>query len=122
MISWETAHYNTYVNRLYYACFYAVSAVLLSSQWSAATHTGVRHLFSQHFIKTRIIQRDAAEVYFELFHYRQRSDYEDEFRMDPNIAENWLEQAQTFVMAMIQLADSSKISSVEKNGAIQAGE
>jgi len=101
---WKTAHYNTYVNRLYYACFYAVSALLLSKQISASTHTGVRQLFSQNFIKTGIVNRDDADVFFELFHYRQRSDYEDEFRVDKDIAEKWLEPARKFVKAMAQLA------------------
>ncbi len=41
----ERGHVNTFVNRLYYACFYAVSALLLTSGLSSAKHSGVRSLF-----------------------------------------------------------------------------
>ena len=45
-VMWEMAHFNTYINRLYYACFYAVSALLLPEGLSAARHVGIRNLFS----------------------------------------------------------------------------
>ena len=38
---WETA-----ANRLYYAAFDAVSALLLANGYDAQTHSGVRHIFS----------------------------------------------------------------------------
>lgn len=36
------------VNRLYYACFYAVSALLLSEGYSASKHSGVISLFDKY--------------------------------------------------------------------------
>jgi uncharacterized protein (UPF0332 family) len=33
-VMFDSGHINTYVNRLYYACFYAVSALLLSHEES----------------------------------------------------------------------------------------
>jgi uncharacterized protein len=36
----ESDHTNTFVNRLYYACFYAVSALLLAKGLSATRHSG----------------------------------------------------------------------------------
>jgi uncharacterized protein (UPF0332 family) len=44
---WATA-----VNRLYYACFYAVSALLVDKGISVKTHAGVRQMFGLHFIST----------------------------------------------------------------------
>ena len=38
-------HVLTAVNRLYYACFYAASAILLLKGYSSPKHTGVRSLF-----------------------------------------------------------------------------
>jgi uncharacterized protein (UPF0332 family) len=43
-------HARTAVNRLYYACFYAVSALLLAEGHSSPKHSGVRALFDQHWI------------------------------------------------------------------------
>jgi len=49
----ERGHANTFVNRLYYACFYAVSALLLTKGLSSAKHSGVRALFHQNFAGER---------------------------------------------------------------------
>ena len=106
-VLWNTAHYNAYVNRLYYACFYAVNALLLAEKLKASTHSGVRHLFSRNFIKTHTFDRELADIYFELFHYRHRADYEDAFRIDPEIAGRWLERVKTFVNTIAQRISAS---------------
>ena len=38
----ENKLWNTAINRLYYACFYAVNALLVSLKIKAQTHAGVR--------------------------------------------------------------------------------
>lgn len=45
-------HFNTSVNRLYYACFYAVLALLEKNSFGSSKHSGIRSLFNQHFVKT----------------------------------------------------------------------
>ena len=47
LILLERNHINTFVNRLYYACFYTVTALLLSKGLSSSKHSGVRALFHQ---------------------------------------------------------------------------
>ena len=37
----DSGHANTGVNRLYYACFYAVSALLLTKGLTATSHSGL---------------------------------------------------------------------------------
>jgi uncharacterized protein (UPF0332 family) len=54
----ERGHANTFVNRLYYACFYAVSALLLTKELSSAKHSGVRSLFHQNFVKEGIVSKE----------------------------------------------------------------
>ena len=44
------------VNRLYYACFYAVSALLETRDLASSKHSGVKALLHQHFIKTGIVE------------------------------------------------------------------
>jgi uncharacterized protein (UPF0332 family) len=65
------------VNRLYYACFYAASALLAAHELSSGKHTGVLSLFNLHFVKTGIIAKDIAEVYNDLFDNRHEGDYTD---------------------------------------------
>jgi len=63
------------VNRAYYACFYAVSALLLSKEMRFKKHSGVRAAFQQHFVKTAKVSREDGRLFDELFESRQRADY-----------------------------------------------
>ena len=47
----DAGRWNTSVNRLYYACFYAVSALLIKDGLSSSKHSGVRSLFNRHYVK-----------------------------------------------------------------------
>lgn len=51
----ERCHYNAAVNRLYYACFYAVQALLLKHHITATTHAGVKAMLGLHFVSKGII-------------------------------------------------------------------
>jgi len=73
----EHRFWNTAVNRLYYACYYAVSALLVSKGISATTHSGVRQMFGLHFIKEGLIPKDLGKFYSDIFDMRQTGDYED---------------------------------------------
>jgi uncharacterized protein (UPF0332 family) len=68
---------NTAVNRLYYACFYAVSALLLHNDINTRTHTGAIQMFGQHFINKGIITEAAGNFYTKVFTMRRKCDYED---------------------------------------------
>ena len=48
----EKGYANTFVSRIYYACFYAVSALLLTKGLASANHSGVRSQFHQNYVKT----------------------------------------------------------------------
>jgi len=100
---WEKAYYNKYVNQVYYACFYAVSALLLKHGYSSSTHSGTQTLFAQHFIKTGKVSREMGKFYIILFRYRQDSDYKDNYRIDRDLAAPWLAQATEFVATLEQL-------------------
>jgi len=69
--------WNTAINRLYYACFYAVSALLINSGIEAQTHAGVRRMLALHFTKTGKLSIKWNKFYTDLFENRQTSDYAD---------------------------------------------
>ena len=50
--------WNACVNRLYYACFYAVSALLLTDGLSSSKHTGVRSLFNRYYVNSTLANFD----------------------------------------------------------------
>ncbi len=68
--------WNTVVNRLYYACYYAIKALLIDKGIKAETHNGVRQMFGLHF-KTGIIEKELGKFYSDVFDMRQTGDYED---------------------------------------------
>ncbi len=73
----ENQLWNTAVNRLYYACYYAVIALLISKEIKAQTHTGVRQMFGLHFIKNGTIDKEFGRYYSKIFDKRQTGDYDD---------------------------------------------
>ena len=93
----ETKHWNACVNRLYYACFYAVNALLIQKDLSSPKHAGVRSLLNVHFIKTGVLSIEMARLYNTLFEYRQQSDYEDLFHIDGEMVFPWVTQVKQFI-------------------------
>ena len=71
--------WNSVVNRLYYACFYAVNALLVNDDISAKTHNGVKTQFFLNYIKSEKIDKKYSLLYSDLFDWRQKGDYNDFF-------------------------------------------
>lgn len=69
--------WTTSINRLYYACFYAVSALLLKNDINAQSHRGTRQMFGLHFVKTEIIPGNLGKFYTDIFDMRHTGDYDD---------------------------------------------
>lgn len=73
----ENKSWNSCVNRLYYACFYSVSALLIKYNFEAKSHNGVRTIFFREFIKTEKVHKDFGKLYSDLFDWRNKGDYSD---------------------------------------------
>jgi uncharacterized protein (UPF0332 family) len=98
----ENEIWNTSVNRLYYACFYAVTALLLSSDLETKTHSGAQRLFELHFVRTGIIDKELSRFYTRLFDMKQSADYEDEVEYDREDVQKLIQPA-TRLIAEIEL-------------------
>ena len=73
----DNKFYKTAANRLYYACFYAVTALLIKDGYETHTHNGVKILFGMHYIKENKIEASQGDLFKHLFRLRQTSDYDD---------------------------------------------
>lgn len=71
------ACYNAAVNRLYYACYYAVIALLVKNRIAVQTHDGVKQMFGLHFIVSGRLDRKYSRFYSQLFNARMSGDYDD---------------------------------------------
>ncbi|MBO7596136.1 MAG: HEPN domain-containing protein [Bacteroidales bacterium] len=69
--------YSVAANRLYYAFYYAASALLISVKIEAHSHSGVQSMMHLHFVKTGKLSEDDGILMRRLFVMRQSSDYED---------------------------------------------
>lgn len=69
--------WNTAVNRLYYACYYTVIALLIDKEIQTQTHGGARQMFGLHFIKTGIVEKSIGKFFTDIYDMRQTGDYDD---------------------------------------------
>jgi uncharacterized protein (UPF0332 family) len=99
----DAHRWNSCVNRLYYACFYAVSAMLWQQELSSSKHIGIRSLFNQHYVKTGKIPDDLGQLYNDLFRSRHKGDYEDFVSFQESQVKPWLTQAEEFVQFISRL-------------------
>lgn len=102
----EAGHLNTCINRLYYACFYAVSALLLSDDLSSAKHSGVRALFNREWVKTGRVSVEDGRFFGLLSKNRQEADYSDLADVDAKLLPEWSAHAARFVETLAQLVES----------------
>ena len=69
--------YNLAANRLYYAVYYAASALLISNERPVKTYSGMISQVNLLYVKTGILTFDDGALISQLFTLRQSSDYED---------------------------------------------
>lgn len=68
---------NSAVNRMYYACFHAVSALMIKNNIEVRTHSGIRQAFSLNFVKNGVVSVEDARIFSRIYDKRQASDYDD---------------------------------------------
>jgi hypothetical protein len=99
----QTSHLYGAANRIYYACFYAVSALLLSRNLSSPKHSGVLSLFNKNFVKTGLISVELGRFYSRLFDSRLESDYADLVTIDRVEVQDDIKTAEIFISAVKSL-------------------
>lgn len=102
----ECGHYNAAINRLYYACYYAVLALLIKNNIQAHTHNGVKQMFGMHFIMTEKLSRKYNIIYSDLFDKRHSGDYDDFLYYDKETVEKLLPETKEFIQIIKQATNS----------------
>ncbi|MHB0935051.1 MAG: HEPN domain-containing protein [Armatimonadota bacterium] len=99
----ENRFYQETINRLYYACFYAATALLLQLGLSPKTHAGVRSLFNERVIRDGLLPLEYGDFYTKLFDVRHETDYADLVETNPETIRKWLPLVKRFIDAVEQL-------------------
>lgn len=102
----EREHYNAAINRLYYACFYAVQALLLKHHISATTHSGVKTMLGLHFITKGIISIEHGKTFNTLFEKRHSSDYEAFAYCDKTLVDDLTPLGEAFIARIKELLEN----------------
>lgn len=70
-------HWNLAANRLYYAAYYASSALLINDGHAAKTHEGTIGMIGQHYVRTGILSNEDGTLLARLQNMRHTGDYDD---------------------------------------------
>ena len=104
----NASRWNPCVNRLYYACFYAVSALLLQDGLSSSKHTGVRSLLNRHYVRTGKVPKELAQIYNDLLERRHEGDYMDFVDFEEAQVLPWIARAERFIDHIASLIASQR--------------
>lgn len=97
--------YNTAANRMYYACYYAASALLIANGITTKSHDGVKQMFGLHFIKTGVLPMPLSSIYSTLFKRRLSGDYDDMFDNTLESVTELYPKAQEFIASVKEKVD-----------------
>lgn len=90
-------HFDTVVNRAYYANFTAMRALLAFKQDDSKTHAGVFAKFNLYFIRENLLSKDFNKLLNEAKTVRERADYGDFFEVDEETAKKHIAAAELFL-------------------------
>ncbi len=100
-------HWNACANRLYYAAFYAVSALLAQDGHIVSKHSGVKAVFNQHYIKPGAVAKENGQLYNRLFNLRQEGDYLDFVNLTAEDLEPLVEKTADFINTLRKLVSEN---------------
>lgn len=93
----QNQYWNTAINRMYYACFYTVSSLLIKNDIVTSTHSGTRQKFGELYVKTGKVEKELGKLYSDLFEKRSKGDYNDFFDFDAETVIRLYPLAQQFI-------------------------
>ena len=99
----DNKFWNASVNRIYYSCYYAVSAILLKKSVETNSHKGIRQMFGLHFVKEGLISKEDGRFFSDLYDRRQTGDYDDYVSYNEDTVMQLYNQSEGFITRIIEL-------------------
>ena len=96
------------INRVYYAMFYSVLALLIYEPYSSSKHSGVLSYFNRRFIKEGIFEKELGRFLNQTFELRQQEDYREYTTLTVAQITPYIEMAQRFIGAIRNYLTSQK--------------
>ena len=99
----ENNFYNTAVSRLYYSCFHATRALLLTKGVIPKTHSGVISNLHKYFVAEGNFDSNHAAFFARLMKERIEDDYNDFIIKDFEEIEAYIQPAKQYLLYIISL-------------------
>ena len=99
----ENGFYNTAINRMYYACYYASSALLIANGIVTKSHEGVRQQLGLNFVLTGKLSQEQGKFYSRLFSKRSSGDYEDFINHTMTTVDELFPKAKEFIDCIAEM-------------------
>ena len=84
-------------NRLYYALYHAVAALLIFNHRQVTTHKGSHALFNQYYVKTGILPKSYGSMYSSLERMREECDYNCAYTEEPDVLQSNITPAKEMI-------------------------
>ena len=95
------------LNRIYYACFYTVTALAEKNDFKTAKHSAMLGWFHKKYIyQEKIFSTEIYKVYEETFKYRLKGDYDGLYKTTLEETTDLLEKAKVFIKTVREYLDS----------------
>ena len=103
----DAGRFSFAINRIYYACFYSVSALLLKSGIQFKKHSGVRAAFHKDYIKTGLVNIELGKFYDLIYYKREQGDYRELVNFEKEEVNEHLVKAREFVAFIRRLTKTN---------------
>lgn len=101
----KSGKYNLAANRLYYALYYACTALLISRGIPTKRHSGMIAQVSMHFVRTGILSVDDGKLLKVMFDLRHEGDYEDFIEVQAEDIDEYTPKVSALVDKLRQLIE-----------------
>jgi uncharacterized protein (UPF0332 family) len=98
--------YTTAINRLYYSCFHATKALLLTKDLTPKTHSGIVSMLHQHFVSDGSFDKIHAAFFSKLMQERIDDNYGDFMRAEFDEVKEFIAPAKEYIDYIKRLIES----------------
>lgn len=99
----DNGHFNTAVNRTYYAVFHIISALAVKNNFQTSKHYQLLGWFNREYIKTGSLDKKYGKIAYDAFDMRSRGDYDDFTSYDKVDAERLYSEVKDLVEVVVQM-------------------
>jgi uncharacterized protein (UPF0332 family) len=99
-ILFQNKFYSTVINRLYYSCFHATKALLLTKNIIPKKHSGVIRQLHLHFVQPGNFDASQASFFSRLMQERIEEDYTDVMIEDEENTRSFIEPAKSISLIL----------------------